>query len=230
MSAALRALEKGVAEVDHLLAADPAPRGRLSPEPEVTRAVIRSAVVILSSHFERYIRSVTEEAVAVVNRVKPDREKLTLALRLEHSRVGIAEVTKRSWETRAHALTDFVETDAWLWSNLTEGELQPDRVLTWLKSPKPLELMRVYRLWGVDDIFTRITRANHTRNQFFLRLKELVEKRNNIAHGEFTVVATHNDVEAYLRTVRDFCRRADGALARVLQSKLGIPDAWQDSA
>lgn len=229
MSTSLEVLEQSVTEVDHLLEADPTPPSGFSPAPAVTRAVIRSSVVILYSHFERYVRSVTEEAVRSVNRTPPSRERLDMILKLKHSRVGIEEVVKRSWDTRAEALAAFVEEDGWLWTDRPAGALQPTRLLSGMKSPHPKKLLRVYRLWGINDIFTRITRAKHTRHHFFLKLTELVAKRNDIAHGEFNVEATRKDVKTYLKTVRMFCRRADRALTRVLIAKLDVPDPWLDS-
>ena len=172
MSTALEVLEQSVTEVDHLLEADPTPPGGFSPAPAVTRAVIRSSVVILSGHFERYVRSVTEEAVRSVNRTPPSRERLDMSLKLEHSRVGIAEVVRRNWDKRADALAAFVEENGWLWADQPAGALQPTRFLSWMKSPHPQKLLRVYRLWGINDIFTRITRAKHTRHHFVLKLSE----------------------------------------------------------
>ena len=229
-SRALQALEKGVEEVDHLLLADPTPRGGLSPQPEVTRAVIRAAIVLLCGHFERYIRAVSEEAVGAVNREDIRYNDLSVDLRLQHSRIGIDQLIERKWESRETALMEFVNSDSWLWADVPKVDLIADRLLTWLKSPKPERLRRVFRLWGIDDIFSKITRKPTTRGEFWLRVKELVEKRNNIAHGDFTVEATRSDVKAYQKVVREFCRRADAALERALETHVGIAGAWQQPA
>ena len=228
MSAALQALELGVDEVDHLLSTDPTPKGGLSPAPQATRAVIRAAVVILSSHFERYVRAVTEEAVTVINQQGVDAGRLTEALRLQHSRIAVDQLIERVWEQRATRLSEFIVSEGWLWSDAQRADLDARRLLTWMKSPMPLQLLRVFGLWGIDDIFARITRKSHTRGRLFYRLTELVEKRNNIAHGEFRVDATRSDIEAYQDAVRVFCRRADAALARALKQRLGIMDAWKN--
>ncbi len=230
MSRALQALEKGIDEVNQLLSADPTPKGGLSPAPEVTRAIVRAAIVLLSGHFERYVRAVSEEAVTAVNRQGVDAHKLSEKLRLQHSRISAEQLIERKWENRAAQLEQFISSEGWLWSRAPRTYLVADRLLTWLKSPKPEKVVRVFELWGIDDIFDQITRKPQTRSKFWYRLRELVEKRNNIAHGEFTIEATRDDVKTYQDTVRVFCRRADSALERALNRRLGVVRAWQDTA
>ena len=54
--------------VTALQRANPSPTGSAPALPEVTRAIGRASVVILSSHFERYLYAVNEEACTVVER------------------------------------------------------------------------------------------------------------------------------------------------------------------
>ena len=96
----------------------------------------------------------------------------------------------------------------------------------WMKSPSPKALMRYFRYWGIDDIFTRITRASHTRDDLWRRLKELVDKRNSIAHGDLATSATASDVRAYLKAVQRFAVRSDVALAQQLATMCGIDRPW----
>lgn len=225
-SDAYQALTQGLAEVSDLLRADPTPRGRLSPDVSLTRAVTRACVVILCSHFERYLRSVNEEAIGLVNQSGVRGESLPEELRLQHSRVGIRKLADTQWKRRGAGLRDFARTDAWLWSLGDKGELHHAYILGWMKSPMPKKVMRFYQLWGVDDIFRSITRGASTRQQLFLKTRELVEKRNNIAHGDIGTETTRKEVRVYRGTVAVFCDRADRQLARKLKGPLRVGCPW----
>lgn len=225
-SQALEKLLGGIAEVKSLQNANPTPVGNLPSKPEIVRAINRASVVLLSSHLESYIRSVNEAAVEAVNQSSIVGSHLPLELRLNHTRVAIDALASKQWDQRADGLREFISTEAWLWVGVTKAELEHARLLTWLKSPSPERLVTFFKLWGIKNIFTSITRTQHTRNDFWLRLKELVEKRNLIAHGDGTTEATANDISNYVRAVRDFCERSDRALARSVMKITGDSKPW----
>ena len=81
-------------------------------------------------------------------------------------------------------------------------------------------------LLGIEDIFTRITRAPHTRDDLWRRLKELVDKRNSIAHGDLATAATAADIRAYVKAVHTFAVRSDAVLARQLSAVCAIDRPW----
>jgi len=225
-SDAHQVLEQGLDEVSDLLRADPAPRGHLSPDPALTRAVTRACVVLLCSHFERYLRSVNEEAIALVNESEVEGGALPERLRLQHSRVAVRELTDQQWTHRAQGLRVFAQGDAWLWSQAAKGPLNHRRIMQWMKSPTPKEVRRYYQLWGIDRVFERITRKTSTKRQLWLKMTELVDKRNNIAHGDLATEATAKDVRSYRETVGRFSDRVDRLLARILRVSLGIDCDW----
>ena len=204
---------------------DPAPSGGFSPQPEVTRAVRRSAVVLLCSHYERYLHLVTAEAVEKTNASEVDPQLLEERLRLQHSRVAISDVIKPTWENRTRALEKFVRSEGWLWGGEGKQPLSALSLLSWMKAPTPKNVVRLYRLWGIHDIIVRITRTAHTRRDFRLHLQALVEKRNSIVHGDFIEEATNSGLRLYRRAVSEFCERADAALLQRLSTSLGIT-AW----
>jgi hypothetical protein len=95
-----------------------------------------------------------------------------------------------------------------------------------MKAPTPRNLVRYYGYWGIDDIFTAITRTPHTRSNLRLKLEELVQKRNNIAHGDASVDATQADVASYEAAVKTFCTRADAQIARRISRLLNGQHVW----
>jgi hypothetical protein len=225
-SNALGALATAIAEVQHLV--DARLRGAeppLTPNP-IVRALGRATVVLLSSHFERYVYAVNEEAVAVINARGLPGHFLPEDLRLVHSKAPVESMESTSWERRASQLSGFVASDSWLWQQGVSGSLEHRRLLLWMKSPKPKHLIRFYKYWGIEDIFTAITRKPQRRAALELLVKEFVDKRNNVAHGDFAEQATRLDVRRYSASALVFCRRADRALAKALATIAGPPEPW----
>jgi RiboL-PSP-HEPN len=221
-SKALTGLLVGLAEITALQRANPSPeQGSGLKRPEVVRAIGRSEIVLLSSHYERYIRAINEEAVDSICNSSVFSDDLTERLKLEHSRHPIEAISSITWERRATALSDYSTRESWLWSTHTPVvSLDASRLLVWMKAPTTKNVIRAFQLWGIPDIFKAITRKSINYGRLRLRLDELVEKRNNIAHGDFTVEATYLDIVQYVAAVNKFCTSSDRRLARQLSTIL----------
>jgi hypothetical protein len=226
VSGALSALRVALQEIEDLEAASPTQAGQAPRRPAVTRAVGRAGIVLLSSHFERYIYALNEELVDAINAAAANSSQIPDAVKLVHSKVGFEQIATTGWENRATHLSSFVLSDGWLWQQGANGKLDSDRLLAWMKSPKPKSVVRYFKYWGVNDIFTVVTRSPHRRQDMWLRLDGLVAKRNNIAHGDVSEQATPRDVRGYARAVLDFCERVDRFISRHIAKTLHIPRPW----
>jgi hypothetical protein len=224
-SGALVGILEGLTEVVALQRVNPTPTGSAPALPKTTSAVGRASVVLSSSHLERYLRAVNEEVCEFINEHRIPGEHLPLRLRLRHSQRTVDDLALIQWERRGDHLSSLVSSEAWLWGTGT-GSLVHGPLLAWMKSPKPVEIARYYSLWEIEDIFCAITRTTHNRSFLWLKLEELVEKRNNIAHGDFGEQATQGDITEYRRAIRVFCTRADAALARQVARLFAIPRPW----
>ena len=226
MSAALENLTDALDEVEALLSASPTRAGGAPRQPPVTRAVGRGGIVLLAGHFERYIYAINEETCDVVNAHGCPGSLLHASLRLVHAKAALDEMFPTEWTNRAEQLSAFLRTDGWLWDDERPGALTAARILLWMKTPRAKELVRFYKLWGVADIFASITRIPRRAAELKLEIDGLVDKRNNIAHGDFNEQATTRDVRRYAVAVRTFCQRADRVLGRQLSRLLRISAPW----
>jgi hypothetical protein len=123
-------------------------------------------------------------------------------------------------------LKAFADSEIWLWVPAGSGTLDHRQLIAWMKAPKPGQLQRYYRYWGIPDVFSAITRSPHTRSYYYLKVDEIVTKRNNIAHGDLTTEATQADVRIYKEVVSVFCQRADRMLSMQLGRLLSSGRPW----
>jgi hypothetical protein len=181
----------------------------------------RACVVQWSSHLDRYVYAVNEEAIEWINYSSCELSRFPEVFLLQQSRRVVDELAGRSWEKRASPLRDFVATHGVIWNSPGRaGTLIHGELLTWMKSPAPENLVRFYRMYGIEDIFDKVTRKPGPRSLLYLGLRELVEKRNNIAHGDSATQALPADVTRYLVAVRKFAESADKVLARSIRIRL----------
>lgn len=219
-SQSLNGLLAGVAEVRALRTRYPVPRRGIATgiEAVAAKAHGRACVVLLSSHLERYIHAVNEEAVDWLNNHRCGLDRFHEEFLLTQSRGAVDELANKSWEKRGSALRNFITTHGPFWTEGgTTGDLLHEPLLTWMKAPKPESLVRFYRLYGIPNIFESVTRSRAAKGALYLGLKELVEKRNNIAHGDAQTEALPMDVTRYLQAVAKFATSADKGMARSLK-------------
>jgi hypothetical protein len=225
-SLALVGLLEALEEIADLESANPTPAGAVPRRPQITRVIGRASVVLLSSHFERYIYRVNEEVATFLAQDGVSGDSLPEPIRLLHSKKAIDDLASLDWQKRTQQLKSFVSTDLWLWRDGTTGELDHKRLLAWMKAPMPQHLVRYYRYWEIPDIFSAITRRPSTRADLWLRIRSLVEKRNNIAHGDSNEQATQKDVRQFTLAIRIFCERSDAKLAWQVRKLFGGSKPW----
>lgn len=227
-SKALDGLLSGLDEIDAMQRANPSPQeGGGLTKPSVVRALGRAEVVLLSGHFERYLYALNEEAVALVLANAVQARSVPEEVRLLHIKAPIESLAQMNWERRADQLRVFSRAEAEIWDDdAIIRYMDPDRLLAWMKAPNCKAVVRLFRIWGVSDVFTAVTRSKVNRQALWLRIGELVDKRNNIAHGDLTVEARYLDVVQYRAAVRKFCMSADKQMAAALARMLGCPRPW----
>ena len=217
-SAALLSLYAALAEIDALQRANPSPlRGGGLARPQIVRAIGRAEIVLLVSHLERYLYAVNEEALQHILACNLQASQVPEEIRLLHTRDPIDELTAMQWKNRGDKLRFYSTNEAGLWiDDRPVTSLVADRLLTWMKTPSCKSILRFFNMWGIGDVFAAVTRKPTTRKRLWLQIAVLVDKRNNIAHGDLTTQATYLDIVQYKTAVSTFCSRADRRMARRL--------------
>lgn len=223
-SRALADLLTAIDEVSSLRSHYPVPRGKIGSGivAAAAKAHGRACVVLLSSHFERYLYAVNQEATEWLNVTACEMSKIPLEIRLLHSRERVDILAQTNWKNRETKLKEFFPLEAPLWSDMGKtGTLEHVPLLAWMKSPDRKAVIRFYKQYGIDNIFEKITRTRSTRGKLIFDTTELVEKRNLIAHGDFVTEALPTDVARYLKSTTKFAKSADAVFRSRLTQLVG---------
>ncbi len=205
--------------------------GRRPPGPEARRslaergeaaAVNRAGFVLLCAHLEGFLGDLVIDVVDYVNSMAPhigNVPEALLACHVEPEISVIAEITDRvrRADRIARLFTGFGAV--WASGTLSGSPLQADAVLKDAGNPKPKSVKKVMARVGIDDVFDRVSLPNVNVE---LRLNELVDGRNDVAHGLDRAIQDE-DVDRQRRFVKDFATELDDLVASRLQTMCQAP-------
>lgn len=211
---AFEVFEDGTTEVGLLRElAVAAERGGSTDE---ANALCRAAVVLLVSHFESFLKSVAEEFVDSVGTGDVRSGQLPRGLREVHTLPRLADIiASRDDEQRSGMLKRLGQIAA-LWNE----DAKPPKGA--LNAATFSRLVTSARADVIDDLFLRMGNRTHVCEgdiemsdangdivtasiQFSLR--DVVDCRNDIAHGKADRKPTPDDVNRYLIFLRAFSER-----------------------
>lgn len=230
-SSALADLLAGIAEVralrGHVPRRESVPKSQRATWAAAQSANRRACVVLLCSHFERYIYGANEEATDYLNASGVPSERLPERLRLLQTRQVVDDLALQQWDSRASKLGDFSTRHSPMWQpGHPVLHLDAAATLAPMKSPKVKDVVRYFQALGIPHIFDEITRTEHHRRRLTRSLQALVDSRNGIAHGDATVQPLSAEVSEYSVAVRDFGTRVDRVLSRALGRLSGASAPW----
>jgi RiboL-PSP-HEPN len=229
-STALQELELGLQEVLALRQHPPRLFGGARSNPAMLRATIahrRACVVLLCSHYERYLYALNDLVVDYLNQCALPSSDIPIKIRLLQARRPIDEMSRMHWDNREQELISFIAEHASMWNSQANVQsLTASPILESMKSPKVDDVIKFFRLFGIQNIFDRVTTKNTGRSRLTRGLAALVDNRNGIAHGDQTVMPERTELTTYVHVVRDFCTRADKALGKSLERMTNLAPPW----
>lgn len=222
-------------EVETLLAAAPSqPPGEggisiQSQHRDLVNAVNRSAMVMLVSHFEGFVKSALAELIDEICVAQPPTRRIPEGLLELHTRERIQEIFGTTGPDRIHKTRRLFSAYAPLWDadRTINPRILSARVLTrQFTNARPEVLNSVFSLLDVQDIVTQMdSHVNQaisdrgddaTRIKVSVKLEEIVNRRNKIAHGDRSEKPTRFEVEGYLIFLEDVAE----CLSTVLQKTI----------
>ncbi|MEU0275353.1 MAE_28990/MAE_18760 family HEPN-like nuclease [Streptomyces sp. NPDC006307] len=195
------------AELHHLLGVRPtSPLERRTDEAlQLENAVHRACLVLLVAHFEGFAKAALSEYVDEVCAVRPPVRKVPPEFLELFTRDRIQEIASLPpGADRVHRTRRLFTAFSALWDQ--ERSIDP-RVISakilarQMTSLKPEVLQESFALIGIDDIVGQATSHLHKSGMSVrvdIKLEEIVNKRNLIAHGDYSIKPTSADLEDYI--------------------------------
>ncbi|MBU4231517.1 MAG: hypothetical protein L6277_06195 [Desulfobacterales bacterium] len=197
--------------------------------PTITRsaylgnALCRAAVVLLSGHIEGYIENLAEIGLERIFSKKMIKSKLANSFLYHCSKDIITEIKNASnpnvISTKVKLLID---RDSDIWSNapIFNSTLPSELFIHGFGNPTFDEIKKFFRRFGYLELSHDL--SNLLRGNYFVcvnMINHVVDQRNKIAHGDFTIVNTPRDIENMIQLVILFCRCTDIAVSNWFKLK-----------
>ena len=188
-----------------------------------------SSVLLLSSYLERYIESVVVETIDFLNSENLTVKQIPEALRKSQIRENLDEISGHFQKERVQTnivillgkLQNLLHTHDWyLKESEVMNKLSSDPLIGDMRfsNPSPDKIDILFRSLEIASITGKAVGRDKSPDRGAIRekVKELIEKRNNIAHTGGTVSVTKEDVASYI----DYCERLTKGIDFILGEKL----------
>ena len=173
---------------------------------QLENAVHRACLVLLVAHFEGFAKGALSEYVDEICAVRPPARKVPPAFLELFTRDRIQEIASLPpGVDRVHRTRRLFTAFSALWDQ--ERTIDPkvisSRILArQMTSLKPDVLRESFALIGIEDIIDSATshlQSSGLSVRVDMKLEEIVNKRNLIAHGDYSVKPTSTDLEDYVK-------------------------------
>jgi hypothetical protein len=221
-STAFADLRSRLDEVKLLSTTDPL-RADASGDTQLSNAVCKGCLVLLSAHLEGYVEDLATVALDEMVRHSLPVERVPLILRalhVEHHLVALEPMRDRN--ARAPRIETLFARESQLWNTgrtLDNSMLDARVVCAEMTNPGSGEIASFFKLFGIDLKDALIRRG---ADDLLGRINGLIARRNEIAHGELQAKATPNDVDTYLQLTEQLATLMDEVMSEGLQAACSL--------
>jgi hypothetical protein len=187
-------------------------------------ALCRSAVVLLSSHLEAYVRELGEVALDSIYAKSVHRGSISPRFYYHLSKDVLAEVRDTADHDRlAEKVFGFIDRDLNLWSHKGPfpDPLPSERFNQGFSNPSFGKVKAYLNRFGFSRFQNNLAAVLRADYQPTINMIDhLVDTRNKIAHGDRSATKTPAEVQSMTNTVRLFCRTTDHVFASWCKDEL----------
>lgn len=173
-------------------------RGFASEEP----ALLRGALVLLSSHIEGFFEELVEDVINAIDQGIQTPGAMPKEIRIrqvlgEPSRWQIEDQSRRWDFIRSAAESPLFGDTATHVAGLLDPGLHTDR----FSNPGTTEILSLFKSIGILNCWEQF-HAIEQRKTYKNEIDAIVSRRNQVAHGDMNSIITDLDIEAYMKNFR----------------------------
>ena len=224
-SAAYSKLMDRLDEIESIrrLAIEISRKGVAPPHSTRVSALCRSGVVLLCSHIEGYIEELGSTAIARISVKNVRKEKMSLGFRYYLSRDLVDRIAMTEEAIKIGSrVVELINRDSHIWDSgdyFTEP-LRADIFVRGFATPKHQHIRQFFGRFGFDAFHHEV--AKKLRGDFvacIAMVDHVVDQRNKIAHGDFTISGAPLDLENMMKLVKLYCRVTDEVVCEWFREK-----------
>jgi hypothetical protein len=177
------------------------------------RALCRSAVVLLSSHIEAYIKELGELALDSAHQKKVPRSRVSPQFFYYVSRERIEGIRGSTQpDSIAKSIQEFVlhELPNWHGTGPIHGPISSESFSSGFSNPRFERVKSYFSRFGYNEFrrdFMKVKGARGTPLE--TSINTIVNTRNSIAHGDPSATKTPSEVREMEENAKEFCRAVD---------------------
>jgi hypothetical protein len=233
---------ENIKSVVYLLKTEPPVKEQITllPKRKLANVIYCSCVLLFSSYLEKYIESIVVEMIDLVNKANLPVNRIPEQLRNSQIKDLLNELeealekekSKTNIEAALIKTKDISERFNWflndtqLFHDLSGEPLIGDNRFS---NPSPEKIDALFRVFGINSLVGHAIALENKPDRGALRdkVKEMIDKRNDIAHTGGTVVLTREDVISYWVYSRRLVRGIDRILGNETQRITGSTIIWR---
>ncbi len=180
-------------------------------------AISRGAIVLLCSHLEAYIRELGEKALDSLSENSTPRTNLSSRV-YYHISIDLLEnfCAMNNPEKAANKIFEFIEKDISFWSKSGPfpRPVEAKRFNRGFSTPKFNKIKGYFNRFGYTSYkhdLERCLKADF--NPTVTMVDHLVDTRNQIAHGDFSISLTPLDINIMIQKILVFCQKTEEVFA-----------------